>query len=198
MLARSAQRLGSGKRLGDASLKRVAWRSSEALGPRLALLEYGWYFWRVLCLFWCTTRYAVLYHTEQSSICRYDAFDTENLLCCMEKLRHGLAVNVPNYDFKSHKRKLPARKRYVSVHQQTGTWTAWCRAIPLIGVVYARNRSVKVDFDHHHPLKGSVSLAAAREKEEKGEEKGKSRVPVPLSLDDLDPPSPSLAGLSRA
>ncbi|CAL9780186.1 unnamed protein product [Musa acuminata subsp. burmannicoides] len=39
-----------------------------------------------------------------------DAFDTENLLCCMEKLRCGLAVNVPNYDFKTHKSKLPARK----------------------------------------------------------------------------------------
>ncbi|RZS29364.1 hypothetical protein BHM03_00063084, partial [Ensete ventricosum] len=34
-LARSAQ-LGLGERPGDASLKRAAWRSSEALGPRLA------------------------------------------------------------------------------------------------------------------------------------------------------------------
>ncbi|RWW67284.1 hypothetical protein BHE74_00025302 [Ensete ventricosum] len=28
----------------------------------------------------------------------------------MGKLRCGLAVNVPNYDFKTHKSKLPARK----------------------------------------------------------------------------------------
>ncbi|RRT47023.1 hypothetical protein B296_00051474, partial [Ensete ventricosum] len=38
-LARSARCLGSGERLGGASLKHSAWRSSEALGPRLASLE---------------------------------------------------------------------------------------------------------------------------------------------------------------
>ncbi|KAL4193338.1 hypothetical protein AMTRI_Chr06g176370 [Amborella trichopoda] len=39
------------------------------------------------------------------------AFDTEQLLCCMEKLQHGQAVDLPNYDFKSHKNyTLPARR----------------------------------------------------------------------------------------
>ncbi|THU72935.1 hypothetical protein C4D60_Mb04t17460 [Musa balbisiana] len=51
-----------------------------------------------------------LNHVHEYNFDHPDAFDTENLLCCMEKLRHGLAVDVPNYDFKSHKRKLPARK----------------------------------------------------------------------------------------
>ncbi|XP_057983211.1 uridine kinase-like protein 5 isoform X2 [Malania oleifera] len=32
-----------------------------------------------------------------------DAFNTELLLSCMEKLKHGQAVSIPNYDFKSHK-----------------------------------------------------------------------------------------------
>uniref|UniRef100_A0A2N9GYZ0 uridine/cytidine kinase n=1 Tax=Fagus sylvatica TaxID=28930 RepID=A0A2N9GYZ0_FAGSY len=32
-----------------------------------------------------------------------DAFDTEKLLCVLEKLRHGQAVDIPNYDFKSYK-----------------------------------------------------------------------------------------------
>ncbi|KAF3616185.1 Uridine kinase-like protein 2, chloroplastic [Capsicum annuum] len=32
-----------------------------------------------------------------------DAFDTEQLLCVMEKLKHGQAVDVPKYDFKSYK-----------------------------------------------------------------------------------------------
>ncbi|KAL2529016.1 Uridine kinase-like protein 5 [Forsythia ovata] len=31
-----------------------------------------------------------------------DAFDTELLLSCMETLRHGRAVSIPNYDFKRH------------------------------------------------------------------------------------------------
>ncbi|XP_026664400.2 uridine kinase-like protein 4 isoform X2 [Phoenix dactylifera] len=39
-----------------------------------------------------------------------DAFDTEKLLSCMEDLKSGLAVNIPNYDFKTHKNILPARK----------------------------------------------------------------------------------------
>lgn len=39
-----------------------------------------------------------------------DAFDTENLLCCMENLKHGKAVDIPNYDFKTNKNILPARK----------------------------------------------------------------------------------------
>ncbi|KAF3444548.1 hypothetical protein FNV43_RR14240 [Rhamnella rubrinervis] len=32
-----------------------------------------------------------------------EAFNTELLLSCMEKLKRGEAVNIPNYDFKSHK-----------------------------------------------------------------------------------------------
>ncbi|XP_073117182.1 uridine kinase-like protein 3 [Elaeis guineensis] len=39
-----------------------------------------------------------------------DAFDTEKLLSCMEDLKSGLAVNIPNYDFKTHRNILPARK----------------------------------------------------------------------------------------
>ncbi|EHA8587523.1 uridine kinase-like protein 3 [Cocos nucifera] len=39
-----------------------------------------------------------------------DAFDTEQLLSCMEDLKSGLAVNIPNYDFKTHRNILPARK----------------------------------------------------------------------------------------
>ncbi|KAL9343482.1 hypothetical protein Peur_063913 [Populus x canadensis] len=33
-----------------------------------------------------------------------DAFNTEFLLSCMEKLKNGRAVNIPNYDFQNHKR----------------------------------------------------------------------------------------------
>ncbi|CAA7025360.1 unnamed protein product [Microthlaspi erraticum] len=32
-----------------------------------------------------------------------DAFDTDNLLSCMEKLRQGQAVDIPKYDFKTYK-----------------------------------------------------------------------------------------------
>ncbi|XP_019263671.1 PREDICTED: uridine kinase-like protein 5 isoform X2 [Nicotiana attenuata] len=32
-----------------------------------------------------------------------DAFNTELLLSCMEKLKHGQAISIPNYDFKSHR-----------------------------------------------------------------------------------------------
>ncbi|XVF76995.1 hypothetical protein PTKIN_Ptkin14bG0004500 [Pterospermum kingtungense] len=40
-----------------------------------------------------------------------DAFDTQKLLDSMEKLRHGQAVDIPNYDFKSYKNKvLPERR----------------------------------------------------------------------------------------
>ncbi|XP_020089271.1 uridine kinase-like protein 3 [Ananas comosus] len=39
-----------------------------------------------------------------------DAFDTEYLLSCMENLKHGIAVDIPNYDFKTHKSILPPRK----------------------------------------------------------------------------------------
>uniref|UniRef100_A0A5B6ZNQ3 Uridine kinase n=2 Tax=Davidia involucrata TaxID=16924 RepID=A0A5B6ZNQ3_DAVIN len=40
-----------------------------------------------------------------------DAFDTEQLLCVMEKLKHGQAVDIPKYDFKSYKNNVfPARR----------------------------------------------------------------------------------------
>ncbi|XP_057533501.1 uridine kinase-like protein 3 isoform X1 [Amaranthus tricolor] len=40
-----------------------------------------------------------------------DAFDTEELLCTMEKLRHGKAVDIPKYDYKSYKKSVfPARR----------------------------------------------------------------------------------------
>uniref|UniRef100_A0A1D1YKA6 Uridine kinase-like protein 4 n=2 Tax=Anthurium amnicola TaxID=1678845 RepID=A0A1D1YKA6_9ARAE len=39
-----------------------------------------------------------------------DAFNTEQLLSCMENLKHGKAVDIPNYDFKTHKSLFPARK----------------------------------------------------------------------------------------
>ncbi|CAK9148899.1 unnamed protein product [Ilex paraguariensis] len=40
-----------------------------------------------------------------------DAFDTEQLLCAMEKLKHGQAVDIPKYDFKSYKSNIfPTRR----------------------------------------------------------------------------------------
>ncbi|PSS14297.1 Uracil phosphoribosyltransferase like, partial [Actinidia chinensis var. chinensis] len=40
-----------------------------------------------------------------------DAFDTEQLLCSMEKLKHWQAVDIPKYDFKSYKSDVfPARR----------------------------------------------------------------------------------------
>ncbi|XP_052207133.1 uridine kinase-like protein 3 isoform X2 [Diospyros lotus] len=40
-----------------------------------------------------------------------DAFDTEQLLCAMEKLKHGQAVDIPNYDLKTYKKDVfPARR----------------------------------------------------------------------------------------
>lgn len=60
------------------------------------------------------------YHTltpeEISSAHEYnfdhpDAFDTEKLLATMEKLKHGQAVDIPKYDFKSYKSNVfPARR----------------------------------------------------------------------------------------
>lgn len=40
-----------------------------------------------------------------------DAFDTEQLLCCMGKLRHWQAVDIPNYDFKSYKNGVVPKRR---------------------------------------------------------------------------------------
>ncbi|XP_050384023.1 uridine kinase-like protein 5 [Argentina anserina] len=39
-----------------------------------------------------------------------EAFDTELLLSCMEKLKLGQAVSIPNYDFKTHQSIEPARQ----------------------------------------------------------------------------------------
>ncbi|CAK9145058.1 unnamed protein product [Ilex paraguariensis] len=39
-----------------------------------------------------------------------DAFDTEQLLCAMEKLKHGQPIDIPKYDFKSYKNICPARR----------------------------------------------------------------------------------------
>ncbi|XP_010252854.1 PREDICTED: uridine kinase-like protein 3 [Nelumbo nucifera] len=39
-----------------------------------------------------------------------DAFDTEKLLCTMDKLKHGQAVDIPNYDFKSYKNNVLPRR----------------------------------------------------------------------------------------
>lgn len=40
-----------------------------------------------------------------------DAFDTEQLLCAVEKLKQGQAVDISKYDFKSYKNDVfPARK----------------------------------------------------------------------------------------
>lgn len=41
--------------------------------------------------------------------CSSDAFDTELLLSCMEKIKQGKAAKIPNYDFKSHKSIEPGR-----------------------------------------------------------------------------------------
>jgi len=43
--------------------------------------------------------------------CLVDAFDTEQLLSSLEKLRKGQAVDIPNYDFKSYKNNVfPPRR----------------------------------------------------------------------------------------
>ncbi|PKA63798.1 Uridine kinase-like protein 4 [Apostasia shenzhenica] len=39
-----------------------------------------------------------------------DAFDTENLLYSLENLKHGRAIDIPNYDLKAQKSVLPARR----------------------------------------------------------------------------------------
>ncbi|KAI4350613.1 hypothetical protein L6164_005057 [Bauhinia variegata] len=41
-----------------------------------------------------------------------DAFNMELMLSCVEKLKGGLTVNIPNYDFKSHKNTEHARQVY--------------------------------------------------------------------------------------
>ena len=40
-----------------------------------------------------------------------DAFNTEQLLCSMEMLKNGQAVDIPKYDFRSYKHNvLPTRR----------------------------------------------------------------------------------------
>ncbi|WOK94473.1 uridine kinase-like protein 4 [Canna indica] len=51
-----------------------------------------------------------LNHVHEYNFDHPDAFNTENMLCCMEKLKRGLAVDVPSYDFRTYKSKLQARK----------------------------------------------------------------------------------------
>ncbi|KAL9259075.1 Uridine kinase-like protein, partial [Drosera capensis] len=52
-----------------------------------------------------------LSHVHEYNFDHPDAFDTEHLLGTMEKLRHGKAVDIPNYDFKSYKNNVfPARR----------------------------------------------------------------------------------------
>ncbi|KAG6530138.1 hypothetical protein ZIOFF_012360 [Zingiber officinale] len=49
-------------------------------------------------------------HVHEYNFDHPDAFDIEHLLYCVEKLRHGQAVDVPNYDFRTYKRNLSSRK----------------------------------------------------------------------------------------
>ncbi|CAA7407160.1 unnamed protein product [Spirodela intermedia] len=51
-----------------------------------------------------------LAHVSEYNFDHPDAFDTEQLLACMKNLKHGKVVDIPNYDFKTHRRVLPARK----------------------------------------------------------------------------------------
>lgn len=45
-----------------------------------------------------------------------DAFDTEKLLSSMDMLKHGKAVDIPKYDFKSYKNNVfPARRVTLSL-----------------------------------------------------------------------------------
>ena len=45
-----------------------------------------------------------------ASVIISDAFDTELLLSCMQNLKHGKAVEIPNYNFKTYKTLPDARK----------------------------------------------------------------------------------------
>ncbi|GMH25050.1 hypothetical protein Nepgr_026893 [Nepenthes gracilis] len=52
-----------------------------------------------------------LSHVNEYNFDHPDAFDTERLLCIMEKLRHGQAVDIPKYDFRSCKNDaFPSRR----------------------------------------------------------------------------------------
>ncbi|OAY29538.1 uridine kinase-like protein 5 isoform X1 [Manihot esculenta] len=59
--------------------------------------------------------YHSLSHQQLEKVHEYnfdhpDAFDTELLLACMENLKNGQPISVPNYDFKSHKSTGPGQK----------------------------------------------------------------------------------------
>jgi uridine kinase len=51
-----------------------------------------------------------LVHVHDYNFDHPDAFDTELLLSCMENLKHGKAVDIPNYNFKTYKSVASARK----------------------------------------------------------------------------------------
>ncbi|KAJ8618058.1 hypothetical protein MRB53_014244 [Persea americana] len=55
-----------------------------------------------------------------------DAFDTEQLLCCMGKLRHWQAVDIPNYDFKSYKNGVFPKRRVVWLEKSSGVSCCLC------------------------------------------------------------------------
>ena len=72
------------------------------------VLNNGIISWNVLNLYFHDDY--VLFKYEINKISS-DAFDTEQLLCDMEKLKHGQAVDIPKYDFKSYKNNVfPARR----------------------------------------------------------------------------------------
>ncbi|GAV84439.1 PRK domain-containing protein [Cephalotus follicularis] len=52
----------------------------------------------------------ILQNVHEYNFDHPDAFDTELLLSCMEKIRCGQVVNIPNYDFKTHKSIQTARQ----------------------------------------------------------------------------------------
>ncbi|XP_078438698.1 uridine kinase-like protein 3 isoform X2 [Wolffia australiana] len=51
-----------------------------------------------------------LVHAHGYNFDHPDAFDTEKLIACMEDLRNWKSVDIPNYDFKSHKNVSRPRK----------------------------------------------------------------------------------------
>ncbi|KAK9117336.1 hypothetical protein Sjap_016283 [Stephania japonica] len=50
-----------------------------------------------------------LRHVHEHNFYHPDAFDTDLLVSCMERLKLGEAVDIPNYDFKSHTKEPDAR-----------------------------------------------------------------------------------------
>lgn len=93
--------------------------ASEALLKCNTNRQYMWWhinlvlnndiiWWSVLDLYFHADY--VLFKYDQKNISS-DAFDTEQLLCAMEKLKHGQAVDISKYDFKSYKNNVfPARR----------------------------------------------------------------------------------------